>query len=238
MTRTDYKSLPQAQSLLDHLKSMNQGFDIEIIQPKKRWPDIETRKSPKVMEIIRQHHTVSKNGFGNDIGLDAFVHRNRNADLWIHILDENKNIIGFSINEGFEIEHKIVNYFRITILNKNIQKQGIYPLLNKLKVAVLPADIFLVRTQNPVVYKYFTQMCEQRGLMVSPTADFINPAAVDIVRWLIPEVDAYSVQHSVLEGEVLVNTPQPPKEHAPIWERMDIYNGDVVVILGYPELLK
>jgi hypothetical protein len=74
--------------------------------------------------------------------------------------------------------------------------------------------------------------------MVSPTADFINPAAVDIARWLIPEVDAYSVQHSVLEGEVLVNTPQPPKEHAPIWERMDIYNGDVVVILGYPELLK
>ena len=222
MTRTDYKSLPQAQSLLDHLKSINQGFDIEIIQPKKRWPDIETSKSPKVMEIIRQHHTVSKNGFGNDIGLDAIIHRNQNADLWIHILDENKNIIGFSINEGFEIEHKIVNYFRITILNKNIQKQGIYPLLNELKVAILPADIFLVRTQNPVVYKYFTQMCEQRGLMVSPTADFINPAAVDIVRWLIPEVDTYSVQHSLLEGEVLVNTPKPLKEHAPIWERMDI----------------
>ena len=238
MTRTDYKSLPQAQSLLDHLKSINQGFDIEIIQPKKRWPDIETSKSPKVMEIIRQHHTVSKNGFGNDIGLDAIIHRNQNADLWIHILDENKNIIGFSINEEFEIEHKIVNYFRITILNKNIQKQGIYPLLNELKVAILPADIFLVRTQNPVVYKYFTQMCEQRGLMVSPTADFINPAAVDIVRWLIPEVDTYSVQHSVLEGEVLVNTPKPLKEHAPIWERMDIYNGDVVVILGYPRLLK
>ena len=238
MTRTDYKSLPQAQSLLEHLKSMNQGFDIEIIQPKKRWPDIETRKSSKVMDIIRQHHTVSKNGFGNDIGLDAFVHRNRDADLWIHILDENKNIIGFSINEGYEIEYKIVNYFRVTILNKNIQKQGIYPLLNELKVAILPADIFLVRTQNPVVYKYFAQMCEQRGLMVSPTADFINPAAVDIVRWLIPEVDAYSVQHSVIEGEALVNTPQPPKEHAPIWERMDIHNGDVVVILGYPELLK
>ena len=104
---------------------MNQGFDIEIIQPKKRWPDIETRKSPKVMEIIRQHHTVSKNGFGNDIGLDAIIHRNQNADLWIHILDENKNIIGFSINEGYEIERKIVNYFRVTILNKNIQTLSI-----------------------------------------------------------------------------------------------------------------
>ena len=98
MTRTDYKSLPQAQSLLDHLKSINQGFDIEIIQPKKRWPDIETSKSPKVMEVIRQHHRVSKNGFGNDIGLDAIIHRNQNADLWIHILVENKNIIGVSIN--------------------------------------------------------------------------------------------------------------------------------------------
>ena len=81
-------------------------------------------------------------------------------------------------------------------------------------------------------------MCEQRGLMVSPTADYINPAAVDIVRCLIPEVDVYSIQHSAGEGEFLVNTPKPPKEYAPIWERMDIYNGDVVVILGYPRLLK
>ncbi|MBT4371543.1 MAG: hypothetical protein HOD10_01950 [Candidatus Marinimicrobia bacterium] len=238
MTTTDYKSLPQAKALLDHLHSMNPGFDIEIIQPKKRWPDIAVRKSPEVMDIIRQHHAVSKNGLGNDIGLDAFVHRNRDADLWIHILDENKNIIGFSINEGYEVEKKIVNYFRVTIFNKDIQKLGIYPLLNELKVTILPADIFLVRTQNPVVYKYFTQMCEMRGLLVSPMANFINPAAVDIARWLIPEVDVYSVQHSALDGEALIDTPKPPTEHAPIWDRMYISKGDMVVILGYPELFK
>ncbi|MEA1881111.1 MAG: hypothetical protein U9N31_01730 [Candidatus Marinimicrobia bacterium] len=238
MHSDQHKSLPQAQALLAHLKSINPGFYIETIQPKKRWPDIETRNSPEVMDIIRQHHTVSKNGLGNDIGLDAFVHRNRDADLWIHILNENKNMIGFSINEGYTVEKKIINYFRVTIFNKNIQKQGIYPLLNELKVAILPADMFLVRTQNPVVYKYFTQMCEQRGLMVSPTADFINPAAVDIARCLIPDVDAYSVQRSMIDGEALVGTPKPPEEHAPIWERMNIYDGDVVVILGYPELLK
>ena len=238
MVTTDYKSLPQAKALLDHLHGMNPGFDIEIIQPKKRWPNIETRKSPEVMDIIRQHHEVSKNGLGNDIGLDALVHRNRDADLWIHILDENKNIIGFSINEGYEVENKIVNYFRVTIFNKDIQKLGIYPLLNELKVTLLPADIYLVRTQNPVVYKYFSQMCAQRGLLVSPSANTINPAAVDIARWLIPEVDVYSIQRSAMDCEALVNTPKPPKEHAPIWDRMDISNGDMVIILGYPELFK
>ena len=87
MATTDYKSTPQAKNLLAHLHSMNPEFDIDIIHPKQRWPEIETRKSPEVMDVIRQHHKVSKNGLGNDIGFDAFVHRNRDADLWIHILE-------------------------------------------------------------------------------------------------------------------------------------------------------
>jgi len=91
MSTTDYKATPQAKNLLAHLHSINPDFDIDIIYPKERWPNIETRKSPEVMDIIRQHHKVSKNGLGNDIGLDAFVHRNRDADLWIHILDKDKN---------------------------------------------------------------------------------------------------------------------------------------------------
>jgi len=154
MKTDQLKLLPQAVALLDHLKEMNSGYDIEIIRPKKRWPDIETRKLPEVMDIIRQQHEVSKEGFGNDIGFEAIVHRNRDADLWIHIMDENGKLIGFSINEGYKVEDKSINYFRITVFYKNIQKQGIYPLLNELKVAIIPADIYLVRTQNSIVYKY------------------------------------------------------------------------------------
>ena len=234
MKTDQLKLLPQAVALLDHLKEMNSGYDIEIIRPKKRWPDIETRKLPEVMDIIRQQHEVSKEGFGNDIGFEAIVHRNRDADLWIHIMDENGKLIGFSINEGYKVEDQSINYFRITVFYKNIQKQGIYPLLNELKVAIIPADIYLVRTQNPIVYKYFTQMCEQRGLRVSPTATHIDPAALDIARHLIPGVDESSVQRSLLMGEALKGTQKPPVEYAPIWDRMDIYNGDVVVIIGYP----
>jgi hypothetical protein len=187
------------------------------------------------MDIISQQHEVSKDGFGNDIGFEAIVHRNRDADLWIHIMDENGQLIGFSINEGYVVEDQSINYFRITVFYKNIQKKGIYPLLNELKVAIIPADIYLVRTQNPIVYTYFTQMCKQRGLRVSPTATHIDPAALDIARHLIPGVDESSVQRSLLMGEALKGTPKPPEEYAPIWDRMDIYNGDVVVIIGYPE---
>ncbi len=234
MHTESYYQLPQAKVLLDHLKSMNSGYSIEIILPKKRWPNLETRKSPEVMDIIRKHYEVSKDGFGNDLGFDALVHRNRDADLWIHILDGEGNLIGFSINEGYRVDGKTINYFRITVFIKEIQARGIYPLLNELKVAIIPADIYLVRTQNPVVFKYFNHLCRDHGLAVSPTAKKIDSYAVNIARNLIPDIDALSVQRSVLEGEALIGTPKPPKEHKPIWERMDIHKGDVVVIVGYP----
>jgi hypothetical protein len=234
MKTDQLRKLPEAVALLDHLKAINPGYDIEIIEPKKRWPDIETRKLPEVMDIIRQQHEVSKDGFANDIGFEAILHRNRDADLWIHIMDENGKLIGFSINEGYVVEDQSINYFRITVFYKNIQKKGIYPLLNELKVAIIPADIYLVRTQNPIVYTYFTQMCKQRGLRVSPMATHIDPAALDIARHLIPDVDESSVQRSLLMGEALKGTPKPPVESAPIWDRMDIFSGDVVVIIGYP----
>ena len=235
MATTDYKSTPQAKNLLIHLHSMNPGFDIDIIHPKQRWPEIETRKSPEVMDVIRQHHKVSKNGLGNDIGFDAFVHRNRDADLWIHILDKDKNIIGFSINEGYEIEGKIINYFRATIFNKSIQKSGIYPLLNELKVLIIPADILMVRTQNPVVYKYFVQLCHDHGLAVSPTVDRIDPDMVKLARQLDPDVDDDSVHRQLFDGEALIGTPKPPPDIAPIWNRMNVYDGDTMVIVGFPE---
>ena len=233
MLTIDYKSTPQSKNLLAHLHSIDPGFDIDIIHPKERWPDIETRKSPEVMDIIRQHHKVSKNGLGNDIGLDAFVHRNRDADLWIHILDKDKNIIGFSINEGYEIDGKNINYFRATIFNKAIQKSGIYPLLNELKILIIPADILMVRTQNPVVYKYFVKLCHDHGLSVSPTVNQIDPDILELARKLDPDVDDESVHRQIFDGEALIGTPNPPDDIAPIWDRMDIYDGDILVIVGY-----
>ena len=46
MKTDQLKKLPQAVAFLDRLKAINPGYDIEIIEPKKRWPDIETRKLP------------------------------------------------------------------------------------------------------------------------------------------------------------------------------------------------
>jgi len=235
MKTDQLRKLPQAVAFLDRLKAINPGYQIKIIEPKKRWPDIETRKLPKVMDIIRQHHIVSIDGLGRDIGLEAIVQRSRDTDLWIHILDENGKLIGFSINEVCDFQDKLINFFRVTIFSKSLQKHGIYALMNELKLAIISADILLVRTQNPIVYKYFTQMCEQKRLKVSPKANYIDPASLDIARQILPQVDEFSVERGVLKREALKGTPKPPEEYVPIWDRMDIYNGDVVVIIGYPE---
>ena len=43
----------------------------------------------------------------------------KNTREWVE--DENGKLIGFSINEGYAVEDKSINYFRVTIFKKNIQ---------------------------------------------------------------------------------------------------------------------
>ena len=93
----------------------------------------------------------------------------------------------------------------------------------------------MVRTQNPVVYKYFSQLCHNQGLKVSPTVDFNNPKMIALARELDPDVDDQSVHRALFKGEALIGTPKPSDDIAPIWDRMDISKGDILAIMGYPD---
>ena len=56
-----------------------------------------------------------------------------------------------------------------------------------------------------------------------------------LARELDADVDDQSIHRNLFDGEALVGTPSPPEDIAPIWDRMNIYNGDILVIIGYQE---
>ena len=108
MDPTHYYSLPEAKLLLDHLRKINPKYGIEIVFPKKKWGEIDLTQNDEAMSIINRHHEVFKDSSGNDFGLKFIIGASTSADLWVHILDENKNIIGFSTNECHQVSSNSV----------------------------------------------------------------------------------------------------------------------------------
>lgn len=237
MNSSKYKTLPEATLLLNHLKKINPKYGIKIILPKNEWPDLKSNLSPEAMAIIHEHHKVFKNASGNDFGLKYIIGASASADLWIHILDENKNIIGFSTNQIYKVDKLNVNFFRTTFFNKIIQGIGIHPFIQNLKLAVLPADIIIARTQHPLIYMNFKTLCVNHGMMFAPTVKTVSPEVIAIGNKLGLKIDKESICRAVIQGEVLVNAPTTPREIASLWDKMNFQNGDVLFIAGYKKHL-
>jgi hypothetical protein len=120
MNNYKYKHSSKVRYLLEKIRLINPLYDIEIIFPKIRWPDNSVNQLLEKNKMMRMHHAISINALNNDIGLQAIVDRNSEADLWIHIIDDKKNIIGWSINKKLIINNQTANYFQITMFHQKI----------------------------------------------------------------------------------------------------------------------
>jgi hypothetical protein len=233
MNNYNYKHSSKFKTLLEKLRLINPLFDIEIIFPKNRWPENTVNEPSEKMKIMRHHHNISINALNNDIGLQAIIDRNSEADLWIHIIDDKKNIIGWSINKKLIIENQTANYFQITMFHKSIQGQGLYPLINELRIEIIKPDLLFVRTQNPQVYKYFSKLCQNNNFKISPTKEFTNIKMVKLLENLFENLDNQSVQRGLFNNAVSNNPLKFDNETEFIWSRMSIDKGDCLVIVGY-----
>ena len=61
----------------------------------------------------------------------------------------------------------------------------------------------------------------------------IYPQSIDIVKAAGFNIDDQSVSRNAINGEVLKETPIPDQEIASLWERINIVNGDLLVIICY-----
>ena len=235
MNDFNYNNSAKFKKLIKRLKQINPLYDLEIIFPKIRWPENSIEESSEKLKIMKQHHKISINALNNDLGLQAIIDRNSEADLWVHIIDDNKNIIGWSINKKVFIEDHTANYFQITMFHKCLQGQGIYPLLNELRIEIIKPDLLFVRTQNPQVYKYFSKLCQNNNFKISPTKEFTNIRMVKLLENLFENLDNQSVQRGLFNNAVSNNPLKFDNETEFIWSRMSIDKGDCLVIVGYRE---
>ena len=233
MDTSQYSSLPEAKSLLNHLHKINPKYGIEIIFPKKKWLGEDLTQNDESMAIINNHHEVFKDSSGNDFGLKFIIGASTSADLWVHILDEDKNIIGFSTNEYHHVSSGSVNYFRVTLLKKIIQRSGLYPFLQELRFNIFPSDLIISRTQHPVVYSTFKKLCNNHDMSISPTVGNVFSRSFKIAKEMGLDINDQSVIIGAIRGEVLVETPSPPEDLIPLWNQIDLKNGDVLVMIGY-----
>jgi hypothetical protein len=233
MNDFNYKNSAKVKKLIKRLKQINPLYDLEIIYPKIRWPDNSIKESSEKLKMMRQHHNISINALDNDLGFQAIFDRNSEADLWIHIIDDKKNIIGWSINKKIIIENQTANYFKITMFHKKIQGQGIYPLLNEIRIEIIKPDLLFVRTQNPQVYKYFTQLCQNNNFKISPTMDYTDIKMVKLLENIFDNIDNQSVQRGLFNKAVSNNPLKFDNDTELIWNRIIIDKGDCLVIIGY-----
>ena len=85
---------------MDHIHKINPKYGIEIILPQQRWPNLKLNQTTDVMKMIHQHREVYLNASTNDLGMIYHTEASGYADLWIHILDENENILEDHFDES------------------------------------------------------------------------------------------------------------------------------------------
>jgi len=232
MISLKYKELPQAKALLGHLKSINDSYDFDIIFPKKVWPNISSEQSDDAMEIINQHHKVFQDSTKNDFGMDYIIGASTSADCWINIKKDDE-IIGYATNLFHEVNNKKINHFRVTFFNSLLQGSGAYALLQDLRINIFPSDFIFSRTQNPVVYQTFERLFNQNGMMISPRIGYIDQECLLVAKKLEFNVDNNSIIKNAVRGIVAVETPTPHDKIKTLWDKIDLYNGDVLLVAGY-----
>ncbi|MAV15331.1 MAG: hypothetical protein CMG08_00760 [Candidatus Marinimicrobia bacterium] len=235
MISLKYKELPQAIKLLHHLKTIDDSYDFDIIFPKKVWPNIESEQPNDAMEIIHQHHKVFQDSTKNDFGMDYIIGASTSADCWVNI-KKNNDIIGYATNLFHKVNNKKVNHFRVTFFNSTLQGSGSYTLLQDLRINIFPSDFIFSRTQNPIVYETFEKLFYQNNMMISPRVGYIDNECLSIAKKLEFNVDNNSIIKNAVRGIVAVETPLPKEKIKSLWDQIDLYNGDVLLVSGYKKL--
>ena len=74
-------------------------------------------------------------------------------------------------------------------------------------------------------------------MIFNPTVDRVSPEVIAIGNKLGLNIDEEAICRGVIQGEVLIKTPVIPKEISPLWNKMNLKNGDVLFISGYKKNL-
>jgi hypothetical protein len=224
---------PKQQTSIERICSevvKSKGYNLEIIRPKERF-DINMNL------LIEQFYQVALDSFAKHLPFEAISSRTAHSDLILVIKDPNNKIVGYSVNDIINVDEQTkANIFSTALFRREIQGKRLYPTINKLRVYLLPqANALVTRTQNPIVFRKFSNLAKEHNYEIYPNDQKPTPKIIQIAKAYDPNVTENLISKGVYFGRSLMDdTPEPKTEtEKQIWSKLDINQGDGVVIVGY-----
>ena len=217
------------------------GYTFQVYYPKEEMI-VDPLGNCEFTRFIYEQYALTNRLFKDQVNVNVAIDQAFRSDIWIHIHDKKKRIVGYTIN-NFEMHAGVpVNYMSVALLEKELHGKGIYVALNKVRIAAIPsAKALITITQNPRVYRGLRRAAEKLSWIIAPDGTKQVPIIKKVVRSKFSGVDEHFVVKDAYFGSsLLADTPKPVTEdEKAVWSNLDVNNGDAVVIVTYhPELRK
>jgi len=70
-------------------------------------------------------------------------------------------------------------------------------------------------------------------MIISPRVDYVDQKCLSLAKKLDFEVDNNSIIKNAVRSIVALETPDPGEKLRSMWDEIDLYNGDTLLVAGY-----
>jgi len=208
-----------------------------------KYPRTEKIRKPEIDDRIRTFHNIAIDGFGRHLPYEAIDDRTRSSSCVMVLKTQDHRPVGYTVNDQLTLDGTDVNYFATALTLSRFRGNGLYGLINPLRaISVDNANVLMTRTQNPIVYHRFTQVCNDFGLDVITTTDPIPEKVLTMAKEFSSNVTDDLICRNVYDfGEggraLMYYTPEPQGEaQIKIWDKINVEKGDAILIFGVPRI--
>ncbi len=205
------------------------GVSIDIVHPATAGME-----NNELERLITELHGVACDAFGKHISYEAIAERTYDMDYIFILRDGHEKAVGYASNEILNLDGREVNYFASAMVRKEYQGKGIYSHLKRIRVDAVHTDVIMTRTQNPKVYRSFSNICNDFGYLLYPNGSGQSEEAISIAKSYCPETDGSLIVRNAYYGESLMKkTPEPEGMHEQkVFSGIDIEAGDALMLVG------
>ncbi len=204
------------------------SLEWSILRPKENEEDAQS-----VRTILPNLYDVALDAFGKWLPAEAIESRTAEGSL-VLVLYQEERIIGYAVNDLLSLAGREVNYFASGFLRREMQGNGLYSEMNRLRAELLPANVMMTRTQNPLVYAQFKKLCDEKKYRLEPQGRIVQKETLAIARAYSPEVEESMIVRGIYWNRSLMDdTPMPRGEmERRIWSNLTVEKGDALIIIG------
>lgn len=150
----------------------------------------------------------------------------------IYLVKKDGAILGYATNDVLDLAGERVNYFSSAIFTDELKSNGMYSELNRLRVECNDCNTIMTRTQNPVVIHSFKNLCDKLDFEFFPGGEIIPKEILDIARDYSIDVDNHLICERVYGRALMDKTPLPRPELQELYKRIDVDDGDAIILIG------